>query len=377
MESSNSKVITCKAAVVWKAGERLTIEDIQVDLPKSNEVRIKMLFASLCHSDILGLNGNPIPIFPRVLGHEGVGMIESVGESVKNLKKGDIVMPLYLGECKECPNCKSGRSNLCHKYPMTLSGLMLDGTSRMSIQGGQVLYHSFSCSTWSEYTVINANYVIKVDPQKISLPHASLLCCGFTTGYGATWREVHIEKGSTVAVLGLGAVGFGVVEGARSQGASKIIGVDINELKRGKGEAFGMTDFINPKDNGTSISEMIKGVTGGLGVDYVFECTGIPSMLNEAIDASKLGIGTIVLIGAGNGLTREFNLVPLLCGRTLKGSIYGGIRLHSDLPSLLHRCAKKEIQLDELITHEISLTEINQSIELLKNPHCVKIIINF
>ncbi|XP_055828050.1 8-hydroxygeraniol oxidoreductase-like isoform X2 [Solanum dulcamara] len=337
MESSNSKVITCKAAVVWKAGERLTIEDIQVDLPKSNEVRIKMLFASLCHSDILGLNGNPIPIFPRVLGHEGVGMIESVGESVKNLKKGDIVMPLYLGECKECPNCKSGRSNLCHKYPMTLSGLMLDGTSRMSIQGGQVLYHSFSCSTWSEYTVINANYVIKVDPQKISLPHASLLCCGFTTGYGATWREVHIEKGSTVAVLGLGAVGFGVVEGARSQGASKIIGVDINELKRGKGEAFGMTDFINPKDNGTSISEMIK----------------------------------------GNGLTREFNLVPLLCGRTLKGSIYGGIRLHSDLPSLLHRCAKKEIQLDELITHEISLTEINQSIELLKNPHCVKIIINF
>ncbi|KAK4367101.1 hypothetical protein RND71_014981 [Anisodus tanguticus] len=120
-------------------------------------------------------------------------MIESVGENVTNLKGGDIVMPLYLGECKECPNCKSGRSNLCHKYPMDLSGLMLDGTSRMSINGGQVLlYHSLSCSSWSEYTVINANYVVKVDPQKIPLPHASLLCCGFTTSYGAAWREVHL-----------------------------------------------------------------------------------------------------------------------------------------------------------------------------------------
>ncbi|XP_015162335.1 alcohol dehydrogenase-like 1 [Solanum tuberosum] len=215
-------------------------------------------------------------------------MIESVGKNVTNIKEGDIVIPLYLGECKECPNCKSGRSNLCHKYPLNLSGLMLDGTSRMFIHGGQILNHSFNCSTWSEYTVINANYVIKVDPQKIPLQHTSLLCCGFTTGYGETWREVHVEKGSTVAVLGLGVVGLGVVEGARSQGASKTIGVDINELKRGKGEAFGMTDFINPKEFRTSVSETIKDVTEGLGVNYVFECTGIPSMLNEAIEASKL-----------------------------------------------------------------------------------------
>uniref|UniRef100_M1B714 Alcohol dehydrogenase n=1 Tax=Solanum tuberosum TaxID=4113 RepID=M1B714_SOLTU len=320
MDSSNPKVITCKAAVVWKEGEMIKIEEIQVDPPKSNEVRIKMLFASLCHTDILASNGYPYPLFPRVLGHEGVGM---------------------------------------------------------SIHGGQVLYQIFTCATLSEYTVVNANYVIKVDPQKIPLQHASLLCCGFTTGYGATFREVHVEKGSTVAVLGLGAVGLGAIEGARSQGASKIIGVDINELKQGKGKVFGMTDFINPKESRTSVSEMIKDVTEGIGVDYVFECTGIPSMLNEAIEASKLGIGTIVVIGAGHGLTREFNLVSLLCGRTLKGSVYGGIRLHSDLPALLHRCANKEIQLDELITHQVSLTEINQSFELLKDPHCVKIIIKF
>ncbi|PHT35345.1 hypothetical protein CQW23_27145 [Capsicum baccatum] len=377
MESSNPKVITCKAAVAWKEGESLKMEEIQVDPPKSSEIRIKMLFASLCHTDILFSNGFPVPLFPRVLGHEGVGMIESVGENVTKLKEGDIVMTLYLGECNECPNCKSGRSNLCHKYPMRLSGLMLDGTSRMSIGGGQILYHGFSCSTWSEYAVINANYAVKVDPQQVPLPHTSLLCCGFTTGYGAAWREVCVEKGSTVAVLGLGAVGLGVVEGARSQGAGKIIGVDINNLRRGKGEAFGTTDFINPKEHEASISDMIKGITGGLGVDYVFECTGIPSMLNEAIEASKMGIGTIVVIGAGNGTSREFNLIPLMCGRTMKGSIYGGMRIHSDLPALLHRCANKEIQLDELITHQVSFTEIIQSFDLLKDPHCLKIIIKF
>ncbi|KAG5614611.1 hypothetical protein H5410_014435 [Solanum commersonii] len=221
MDSSNPKVITCKAAVVWKEGEMIKIKEIQVDPPKSNEVRIKMLFASLCHTDILASNGYPIPLFPRVLGHEGVGMIESVGENVTNLKEGDIVMPLYLRECKECPNCKSGKSNLCHKYQLTFPGLMLDDTSRMSIHGGQVLYHSFSCSTW-------------LILRRFSLQHASLLCCGFTTGYGATWREVHVEKGSIVVVLGLGVVGLGAIEGARSQGVSKIIGVDINESKRGK-----------------------------------------------------------------------------------------------------------------------------------------------
>ncbi|XP_059283910.1 8-hydroxygeraniol oxidoreductase-like isoform X1 [Lycium ferocissimum] len=308
-------------------------------------------------------------------------MVESVGENTRNLKEGDIVMPVYLGECKECPNCKSGRSNLCHRYPINISGLMLDGTSRMSINNNgehQVLYHHFSCSTWSEYTVIDANYIVKIDPKLlVPLPHASLLCCGFTTGYGATWREVHVQKGSTIAVLGLGAVGLGVVEGARSQGASKIIGVDINGLKQGKGEAFGMTDFINPKDCKKSISDMIKDVTEGLGADYVFECTGVPSLLNEAIEASKVGIGTVVLIGTGNGTNGEINLNPLLCGRTMKGSIYGGIRVHSDLPSLLHRCANKELQLDELLTHQVSFTEINQSFELLKDPHCVKVLIKF
>ncbi|KAL2544850.1 Alcohol dehydrogenase-like 3 [Forsythia ovata] len=235
-------------------------------------------------------------------------MIESAGEGVTNLKEGDIVMPLYLGECGECLNCKSGKTNLCHKYPINFTGLMPDGTSRMHI-GHQKIYHHFSCGTWSEYVVIDAGFAFKVDP-RVSLPHASFLCCGFTRGYGSAWREITTEKGSTVAVIGVGAVGLGVIEAARMQGASKIIGIDINDLKRKKGEAFGMTEFINPKESDKPVSELIKDVTGGLGVDYYYECTGVPALLNEAIEGSKV-----------------------------------------------------EIQLDELLTHEVSLDEINKAWE--------------
>ncbi|KAI5669323.1 hypothetical protein M9H77_19176 [Catharanthus roseus] len=378
MTKTNSpapSVITCKAAVVWKSGEPPKVEEIQVDPPKASEVRIKMLCASLCHTDFLACNGLPVPLFPRIPGHEGVGMIESVGENVTNLKEGDIVMPLYLGECGECLNCKSGRTNLCHKYPLGFSGLLLDGTSRMSI-GEQKVYHHFSCSTWSEYIVIEAAYAVKVDP-RVSLPHASFLCCGFTTGFGATWRDVNVVKGSTVAVLGLGAVGLGAVQGAKSQGASRIIGLDINDKKREKGEAFGMTEFINPKGSNKSISELINEATGGLGLDYVYECTGVPALLNEAIESSKVGLGTAVLIGAGLETSGEIKFIPLLCGRTVKGSIYGGVRPKSDLPTLIEKCINKEIPMDELMTHEVSLSEINKGFEYLKHPDCVKVVIKF
>ncbi|KVI00537.1 Alcohol dehydrogenase GroES-like protein, partial [Cynara cardunculus var. scolymus] len=265
-------VITCKAAVVRELGGPVTVEEIKVDPPKASEVRVKMLCASICHTDILCCNGVPVPLFPRIPGHEGVGMVESVGINVKTgVKPGDIVMPLYLGECGECLNCKSGKTNICHAHSIGLTGLMPDGTSRMSMAAtGETIYHHFSCSTWSEYMVIDINYVLKIDP-KMPLPYASFLSCGFTTGFGAPWKETPIHKDSSVAVFGLGAVGLGVptlflaIKGAEMQGASKIIGVDINETKSTKGKVFGMTDFINPKDHpNQSVSNLVKDITDGL-----------------------------------------------------------------------------------------------------------------
>ncbi|PSS04576.1 Alcohol dehydrogenase-like [Actinidia chinensis var. chinensis] len=380
MCNPTSNIITCKAAVLWGVGEAVKVEEIQVDPPKASEVRIKMLCASLCHTDILCCNGLPVPLFPRIPGHEGVGMVESVGEGVTEVKEGDIVMPTYVGECDKCDNCRSGKTNLCHTYPLPFNGLMPDGTSRMSIkvEGGkrENIYHHFTCSTWSEYIVIDVNYVVKIDP-RIPLPHVSFMSCGYSTGFGSTWKEAYVHKGSTVAVLGLGAVGLGVIEGARTQGAARIIGVDINEKKREKGKVFGMTDFINPRDTNKPISELVMELTGGLGADYCFECTGIPAFVNEAMESTKVGIGTAVLIGAGKETSGAINFIPLLCGRTLKGTIYGGIKTKSDLPILFDKCLNKELHLDELLTHQVCLDEINKAFQLMKQPDCIKVVIKF
>ncbi|KAL6341712.1 hypothetical protein AAG906_032833 [Vitis piasezkii] len=371
--SRSNQVITCKAAVCWGAGEAVKVEEIQVEPPKSSEVRVKMLYASICHTDILCCSGFPLPLFPKVPGHEGVGMVESVGENVIALKEGDLVIPTYLGECGECENCRSGKTNLCLEHPLTLNGLMLDGTSRMSIRG-QRLYHLFSCSTWAEYMVVNANYLVKID-SRIALSEASFLSCGFSTGYGAAWKTAKVEKGSSVAVLGLGAVGLGVLEGARNQGAARIIGIDKNERKREMGKDFGMTDFINPSKSNKPISELVRELTGGEGVDYSFECSGIQSLINEVLQPTKVGKGMLIVIGAGNNASVDINFLTLLLGRTIKGCVFGGIKVQSDIPLLVNKCINKEIQLDDLLTHEIQLEEIKKAYELLKQPDCIKVLI--
>ncbi|KAI9079106.1 hypothetical protein K1719_038945 [Acacia pycnantha] len=370
------QVITCKGAVWWGGGDNdVTVEDIQVDPPKATEVRVKMLCASVCHTDLLRARGLPLPLFPRVLGHEGVGVVESTGERVKDVKVGDVVIPTNIGECQECENCNSKESNLCLKYPLTLSGLMLDNTSRMSIRG-QKMYQLFSCSTFAEYMVIEENYVVKVDPN-VDPAHASLISCGFLTGFGAAWKEAKVQTGSSVAVFGLGGVGLGAISAAKMMGATKIIGIDKNDMKKPKGEAFGMTDFINPDkaSDDKTITELVKELSDGIGVDYSFECTGVAPLLTQALEATKLGKGKTISVGAVSQKFVSIDFLSLILGRSLKGSIFGGLKPKSDLPFLVDKCLKKEFPLDELLTHEVSLEEIGKALELLKQPDCVKVII--
>ncbi|KAJ4836689.1 hypothetical protein Tsubulata_049997 [Turnera subulata] len=213
---------------------------------------------------------------------------------------------------------------------------MPDGTSRLSIKG-QMLYHMFSCATWSEYMVADSKYVFKIDPS-IALSHASFLSCGFSTGFGAAWKEAKIKPGTTVAVFGLGPVGLGAIEGARMQGATMIIGVDKNGMKKEKAQTFGMTDFINPDEFDESVSQLVKNLTAGDGVDYSFECTG--ALLNEALLATKLGTGKAIAIGSGID-TVAIDFFPLLSGRTLKGTVFGGIRVKTDFPVILEKCKNK------------------------------------
>ncbi|XP_042510413.1 CYP enzymes assisting alcohol dehydrogenase-like isoform X2 [Macadamia integrifolia] len=374
ISKSSSQAITCRAAVCWGAEELLKIEEVEVEPPRSSEVRVKILFASVCHTDILRWKGRPLAFFPRVLGHEGVGIVESIGEGVTNLKEGDLVIPTFIGECQECRNCLSGKTNICENYPLHRHGLMPDLSSRMHVRG-QRLYHMFTCATWSEYTVVNVNYVTKIDP-RVPLPHASLISCGFSTGFGATWKETKIERGSTVAVFGLGGVGLGVIIGARMRGASKIIGIDLNESKKEKGEFFGMTDFIKSGQSHQFISQEIKEMTKGVGVDYSFECTGVEPLINEALESTAVGTGVTISIGISEKGIAPINLVALLSGsRTLKGSVFGGIKPQTDLPTIIEKCINKEIELDALVSHEVQLEDINQAFELLKQPDCLKIVI--
>ncbi|XP_028778447.1 alcohol dehydrogenase-like 2 isoform X2 [Neltuma alba] len=300
-------------------------------------------------------------------------VVESTGERVTDLEVGDVVIPTSIGECQECENCISGESNLCLKYPLTLNGLMLDNTSRMSIRG-QKIYQLFSCSTFAEYMVTEANYLVKVDPN-IDLAHASIISCGFSTGFGAVWKEAKVERGSSVAVFGLGGVGLGAISAAKMMGASKIIGIDKNEMKKSKGEAFGMTDFINPDACDKSVSELLKELSNGMGVDCSFECTGVASLLTQAFQATKLGKGKTIAIGAVSQEFVHIDFSSLIFGRTLKGSIFGGLKPKSDLPFIVDKCLKKEFPLDEFLTHEVSLEEMGKALELLKQPDCVKVII--
>ncbi|KAI6697456.1 hypothetical protein NL676_017575 [Syzygium grande] len=357
----------------WKetnsSREEWRVEEIQVDPPKGSEVRIKMLFASVCHSDIMCSHGVPLQLYPRVLGHEGVGIVESVGEEVADLKEGDVVIPAYIGECKECENCNSEKTNLYLRYPLSLNGLLLDGTSRMSIRG-----QTFTTSSLAPLGLSTVN-------PGVALPHASFLSCGFSTGFGAAWIDSTVESGSSAAVIGLGAVGLGAIGGARAQGATTIIGVDKNGMKKDKGEAFGMTHFINPDDHKSSdsvdsksISEMVKDLTGGAGVDYCFECTGVADLINQAIEGTKVGKGKAVVVGSGLPLV-QINFMELLMGRTLKGTIFGGLKSKTHLPFLLHKSKNKEIQLDELLTHEMKLEDVRRAPEILKRSDCVKILI--
>ncbi|CAL5408094.1 unnamed protein product [Camellia sinensis] len=248
-----------------------------------------------------------------------------------------MVVPTFVAECGKCKTCRSGKTDLCLTYALSASftGLFPDGSSRMSTNGGQRLYHFLSCSTWSEYTVINIHYIVKIGP-RIALPHASFISCGFSTGFGAAWKEAKVEKGSTVAVLGLGAVGLGVIAGAQTQGAGRIIGVDTNKKKNEKGVNCG----------------------GGCVRDQ--------------------GVGIAILLGAGTHKSAEINFMPLLSGRAMKYSVFGGIKVQSDLPVIVDKCINKEIDnMDELLTHEVQLEDISSIFEVLKKPDGVKVLINF
>lgn len=372
-----AQVIKSRAAVAWKAGEPLKMEIVDVMPPQAGEVRVKIIATGVCHTDSFTLSGDdPEGVFPAILGHEGGGIVESVGEGVTSVQVGDHVIPLYTAECGKCKFCTSGKTNLCSSVRETQGkGLMPDGTTRFSING-EPIYHYMGTSTFSEYTVLPEVSLAKINPEA-DLKEVCLLGCGVTTGMGAVTNTAKVQPGDTVAIFGLGGIGLSAIIGSTMAKAGRIIAIDINESKFDLAKKLGATDVVNPKDFDKPIQEVIVEMTDG-GVDYSFECVGNVHLMRSALECCHKGWGESIIIGvAGAGQeisTRPFQLVT---GRVWKGSAFGGVKGRSQLPDYVERYMKGEFKLNDFITHTMGLEDINDAFDLMHEGKSIRSVIHY
>lgn len=367
-----------RAAVAFGPGEPLQIVEIDVEAPKAGEVLVKILYTSVCHTDAYTLSGaDPEGVFPAVLGHEGGGVVVSVGEGVTSVKPGDHVIPLYTPECGKCKFCLSGKTNLCGAIRETQGkGLMPDGTTRFSYNG-EPIYHYMGTSTFSEYTVVSEFSLALVEDKNVPLDKVALFGCGVTTGIGAVHNTAKVEEGAVAAVFGLGAIGLAVIQGLVQAKASRIIAIDMNDGKAELAKKMGATDFINPSNFDKPIQEVIVEMTDG-GVDYSFECIGNVDVMRSALECCHKGWGESIIIGVAAGgkeiQTRPFQLVT---GRVWKGTAFGGVKGRTELPGMIEDFMNGKIDLDSFITHNLNFTDINEAFDLLHKGESIRTILTY
>jgi len=363
-----------KAAVAWKAGEPLTIETVDLEGPRAGEALVEVKATGICHTDWFTLSGaDPEGLFPAILGHEGAGIVRDVGAGVTTLRPGDHVIPLYTPECRQCKFCLSRKTNLCQKIRATQGrGLMPDGTSRFSI-GGKPILHYMGTSTFANHIVVPEIALAKIrDDAPFDV--ACYIGCGVTTGVGAVIFTAKVETGANVVVFGLGGIGLNVIQGARLVGANRIVGVDVNPAREAIARRFGMTDFVNPKEVASVVDAIVQLTDGG--ADYSFECIGNVETMRQALECCHKGWGQSIIIGvapAGAEIaTRPFQLVT---GRRWLGTAFGGARGRTDVPRIVDWYMDKRIAIDELITHRLSLDEINRGFELMKSGESIRSVV--
>ncbi len=360
-----------RAAVAFAAGRPLAIETVQLEGPKAGEVLVEIKATGLCHTDAYTLSGaDPEGLFPAIMGHEGAGVVVAVGAGVSSVAPGDHVIPLYTPECRQCKFCLSGKTNLCGAIRATQGqGVMPDGTSRFSC-GGEKLFHYMGTSTFANYTVLPEIAVARIRPDA-PFDKVCYIGCGVTTGLGAVMNTAQVEPGANVAVFGLGGIGLNVVQGARLVGAERIIGVDLNPGKRALAEKFGMTDFINPAEVEDIVGAIIDLTDGG--VDYSFECIGNVQVMRQALECCHKGWGESIIIGvAGAGqeiATRPFQLVT---GRVWRGTAFGGAKGRTDVPGIVDWYMDGKINIDDLITHQMPLADINRGFDLMHRGESIR-----
>ena len=370
-------MIKTRAAVAWGPGQPLSIEEVDLMPPQKGEVLVRIVATGVCHTDAFTLSGDdPEGIFPAILGHEGAGIVEAVGEGVTSLQVGDHVIPLYTAECGVCKFCTSGKTNLCQAVRATQGkGLMPDGTTRFS-KDGTPIFHYMGTSTFAEHTVVPEISLAKIS-KEAPLEKVCLLGCGVTTGMGAVHNTAKVKEGDTVAVFGLGGIGLAVLIGAVQAKAGRIIAIDLNEDKFEIARKLGATDCVNPAKHDRPIQDVIVEMTDG-GVDFSFECIGNVNVMRAALECCHKGWGESVIIGvAGAGQeisTRPFQLVT---GRVWRGSAFGGVKGRSELPGYVDRFMNGEYELDTFITHTMPLERINEAFDLMHEGKSIRTVIHY
>ena len=365
-----------RAAVAFAAKQPLEIVELDLEGPKAGEVLVEIMATGICHTDAYTLDGlDSEGIFPSILGHEGAGVVREVGAGVTSVVPGDHVIPLYTPECGQCKSCLSGKTNLCTAIRATQGkGLMPDGTTRFSYKR-QPIYHYMGCSTFANFTVLPEIAVAKIRPDA-PFQTSCYIGCGVTTGVGAVINTAKVQAGDNVAVFGLGGIGLNVIQGAKLAGAGAIIGIDINPDREEWGRRFGLTHFINAA--GKSREEMIAAIaalTDG-GADYSFDCTGNTEVMRTALECCHRGWGESIIIGvaeAGKEIsTRPFQLVT---GRVWKGTAFGGAKGRTDVPKIVDWYMDGKIAIDPMITHVLSLDEINKGFDLMHAGESIRSVV--
>ena len=364
-----------RAALAFCAGQRLEIENVDLEGPKAGEVLVEIKATGICHTDAFTLSGgDPEGAFPVILGHEGAGVVAEIGPGVTSLKPGDHVIPLYTPECRECKSCTSHKTNLCTAIRATQGkGIMPDGTSRFSFKGKPVL-HYMGCSTFANHTVMPEIALAKIR-KDAPFDKVCYIGCGVTTGIGAVIFTAKVEAGANVVVFGLGGIGLNVIQGAKMVGADMIVGVDLNPAREAIARQFGMTHFVNPKDaKGDLVAHLVE-LTGG-GADYSFECIGNVNTMRQALECCHRGWGQSIIIGvAGAGqeiATRPFQLVT---GRVWKGTAFGGARGRTDVPKIVDWYMDGKFNIDDLITHTMPLEKINDAFDLMHDGKSIRSVV--
>ena len=363
-----------RAAVAWKAGAPLTIETVDLEGPKAGEVLVEIKATGVCHTDYYTLSGaDPEGLFPAILGHEGAGVVVDVGPDVKSLRTGDHVIPLYTPECRECKFCLSQKTNLCQKIRSTQGrGLMPDATSRFSLDGKPIL-HYMGTSTFSNYIVVPEIALAKIR-NDAPFDKVCYIGCGVTTGVGAVIFTAKVEAGANVVVFGLGGIGLNVIQAARMVGANKIIGVDLNPRREAMARKFGMTHFVNPSEVENVVDHIVQLTDGG--ADYSFECIGNTKLMRQALECTHKGWGQSVIIGVAEAgaeiSTRPFQLVT---GRVWKGTAFGGARGRTDVPQIVDWYMEGKVEIDSLITHILTLDDINKGFDMIHSGESIRSVV--